>query len=101
MATTLELEKPATAEDLDMGKVFVEVELVNTYDEEACRLGTLKAAQIRRTKVNVLVDTGATAMSIPDEEIKKLGLPLFKKVNTRFASGQVVSRNVYGPVKIQ
>lgn len=101
MATILELEVPAKAEDADMGKVVVEVELVNTYDEEACRLGNLKTAQIRRTKVNMLVDTGATAMSIPEEEIKKLGLPLFKKVNSRFASEQVATRNVYGPVKIQ
>ena len=103
METLVALESEsieATLGIANMGKVVVEVELVNTYDEEACRLGHLKAAHIRRTKLKLLVDTGSTAMSIPEDEIKKLGLPLFKKVSSRFANGQVESRNVYGPVKI-
>ncbi len=102
MNTALELDPvEKSAKDADMGKVVVEVELINSGDEELLRRGHLKAGQVRRIKLPMLVDTGSTAMSIPEEEIKKLGLPLFTETVTRFANGQSTTRKVYGPLHVQ
>ena len=97
--------EPANSEtrvkEEEMGKVVVEVELVNAFDLEAIRLGQLKPEDVRRTKISALVDTGAPLLCIPEEEIKKLGLPVFRTATSRFANGQTAERKIYGPVKIQ
>src|SRR4051812_41611290 len=86
---------------MPMGKVQVEVELSSTEDEALLRRGMIQPNQLRRTKVSMLVDTGATLMSIPEEEMRKLDLPVFKEMTSRYANGQSSIRKVYGPVRIQ
>lgn len=102
MLTTLEQESTTgQGENSDMGRVVVEVELINSHDQEKCDDGLLKPAEVRQTKVSTLVDTGCTLLSLPEEEIKKLGLRLFKEVQSRFANGQTAIRKIYGPVVIK
>lgn len=84
-----------------MGKVIVDVELVNSDDEALLSRGHLKADQVRGLKISALVDTGATLLTLPEDDIKKLGLRFFREATSRFANGQVAKRKIYGPVKIQ
>jgi clan AA aspartic protease len=84
-----------------MGKVFQEIELVNTGDEVLHRHGMLAAEQIRRVKLTALVDTGATLLSVPEDVIQKLGLPLLKQATTRYADGRTERCNIYGPALIR
>jgi predicted aspartyl protease len=84
-----------------MGKVVVEVELFNCFDQEAVRLGQKKPEEVRSTKVSTLVDTGATLLSIPEEAILKLGLPVFREATSRFANGQTAVCTIYGPLMIR
>ena len=84
-----------------MEKVVVDIELLNSYDDESCQKGVLRPDQVRRITIPALVDKGATLLSIPEDDIKKMGLSVVKEVNSRFANGQTAIRKVYGPVKIK
>jgi predicted aspartyl protease len=85
----------------NMGKVVVELELINAEDETLHKHGYRKASEIRSIKIQALVDTGATGLSMSQENIEKLGLPLIKEVDSRFANGQTAKRKVYGAVLIK
>ena len=91
---------PAKTKDAEMGKVVVELELINAEDETLNRHGHLKAEQIRRIKIPALVDTGATGLSLSEDTIQKLGLSVIKEVTSHFANGQSAKRKVYGSVTI-
>jgi clan AA aspartic protease len=85
----------------DVGKVNVNVEIFNAYDEDRVRDGILKPEQIRHTTVEMLVDTGASLVSIPEEEIAKLGLRAVREAVSCYANGQKSVRKIYGPVRIK
>src|SRR5437868_453403 len=101
MATILEQERITAHGKLDMGKVLVDAELINSYDEGSCVEGLLKPDQVRSAKVTALVDTGSRLLSIPEDVIKKLGLKLFRESISKFANGQKAVRKIYGPVTIK
>lgn len=89
------------SEDEVVGKVLVQVELFSSGDEEMVERGQLKAEQIRTSKIEALVDTGATLMSLPQEELDKLGVRVFSERTSRFANGQTAIKKIYGPVHIR
>ncbi len=88
-------------EDATMGKVIVQVEMSSYDDEAAVEEGRLKPEQVRRSKIDALVDTGSTLMVLPEEEIRKLGLRVIREAVSRFANGQSSTRKIYGPVRIR
>lgn len=100
------MEKLAESLDIDveveqdMGKVVTTIEIINGDDEGAFRRGTIPESAIRRVKLEALVDTGSTALSISESDILKLGLPIHSEVISRFANGQTVKRKVYGPANL-
>ena len=57
-----------------MGDVYVEVELVNVYDQVLVEHGYRDAANIRKEKVRLLTDTGATMLVLPQDLVERLGL---------------------------
>ena len=72
------------SEDEVVGKVLVQVELFSSGDEGMVERGQLKAEQIRTSKIEALVDTGATLMSLPQEELDKVGCSSFQRTNEPF-----------------
>ncbi|HLX65285.1 MAG TPA: retroviral-like aspartic protease family protein [Planctomycetota bacterium] len=102
MITTSDVaEATPNMEAAEMGKVNVNVEIFNPYDEDGVRNGVLKPEQIRHTTIETLVDTGASLVSIPEVEIIKLGLPVVREAVSRYANGQKSVRKIYGPVRIK
>jgi clan AA aspartic protease len=87
-------------DQVDMGRVTVEIEVTNDRDEGKAQEGTLPREQVRRVTLNALVDTGATMLVLPDDIVQRLGLPVVRQVKTRFASGEVASRTIYGPARL-
>lgn len=83
-----------------VGRVVVDVEITNNDDEANLRSGFIKPDKVRRAVVPMLVDTGATTMTLPEELIKKLGLTVIKEVTSRFANGQSSIRKIYGAVHL-
>lgn len=76
--------------DKSMGKVLVTLTVTNRADQSAAARGFIPADQIRSiTLDNVLVDTGATTLTLclPAFIIAQLGLELLKEVDVSTATG--------------
>ena len=58
----------------DVGRVVVEVTIENYGDIERADRGEISPDQIRRVKVDALVDSGATFMCLPKPLIEQCGL---------------------------
>lgn len=72
----------------EMGKVFANLTVVNRADQILAEAGFMSADQIRSiTLKNVLVDTGATTLCLPQDAIAKLGLKILKQVDVSTAMG--------------
>ncbi|MEG4963462.1 MULTISPECIES: retroviral-like aspartic protease family protein [unclassified Microcoleus] len=71
-----------------MGKVFATLTIVNRADQILVEAGVKSSDQIRSiTLKNVLVDTGATTLCLPQDAIAQLGLKLLKEVDVATAMG--------------
>ena len=71
-----------------MGKVFATLTITNRADQIRAEDGTISLEQIRSiTLKNVLVDTGATTLCLPQDTIAQLGLKLLKEVDVATAMG--------------
>jgi hypothetical protein len=75
-----------------VGRFFVEVELANNDDMAAARRGILAAHEVRRLKVQGLVDSGASRLVLPQAIVKKLGLQSTGKVKVRYTDSSTAKR---------
>ena len=74
--------------EVKMGKVHTTITVINRADQIRAEDGTITADQIRSVTLNnVLVDTGATTLSLPAKIIAQLGLKLLKEVDVNTATG--------------
>jgi clan AA aspartic protease len=72
----------------EMGKVFATLTITNRADQILAEAGVKSEDQIRSiTLKNVLVDTGATTLCLPQDAIAQLGLKLLKEVDVATAMG--------------
>lgn len=77
-----------TQEQQEMGKVFTNLTIVNRADQIRAEDGTISPEQVRSiTLKNVLVETGATTLCLPQDAIAKLGLKILKEVDVATAMG--------------
>lgn len=77
-----------TQERKEMGKVFANLTIINRADQILAEAGVRKEEEIRSiTLKNVLVDTGATTLCLPQDAIAKLGLKILKEVDVATAMG--------------
>ncbi len=84
-----------------MGRVIVEIEVINVADLSNAESGRLADDDVRRVYVpNALVDTGTTTLSMPASLLRGLGLRLIATRNARTASGLVTMR-IYGGVLLR
>lgn len=70
-----------------MGRTVVKLRVVNSLDRQQAAQGAIPASAVRRIEVEAVVDTGATYVCLPREDIKKLGLPFLREVPIRTANG--------------
>lgn len=71
-----------------MGKISTQLVITNRADQILAARGFIPAEQVRsRALKNVLVDTGATTLCLPQEIIAQLGLELLKEVDVATATG--------------
>jgi predicted aspartyl protease len=74
------------------GRFSVELEIANNDELAAARLGLLPADQVRRETILGVVDSGATRLVLPEDLVKRLGLPLGDSVMVRYAEGRQAKR---------
>ncbi len=76
----------------DVGRIIVEIEVANYGDLTLAERGLLRADQVRREVIQGVVDSGATKLVLPEEVVKRLGLPMGATVMVRYADGREAKR---------
>jgi clan AA aspartic protease len=87
-------------ESNDMGRVTTEATVFNANDHAEMRMGKLTLDQVRKVVVaEALVDSGATALSMPKSLIDQIGLVKQYEKRATTAAG-LQTFNVYGPARV-
>ena len=84
-----------------MGKIYADIELVNTDDIALFRRGYLTEDKIRKITVSMLVDSGAYNLSINENIVTQLGLERITEQVFELADGTLKTFDVVGPVDIR
>jgi clan AA aspartic protease len=84
-----------------MGEVRTEITLVNIGDAVKARDGFIPESEVRRLKVNAVVDTGAWTLVINEEIRQKLGLLVEETAETTLAGGVKVPSRVTEYVEVR
>ncbi|SDD10791.1 pepsin/retropepsin-like aspartic protease family protein [Niabella drilacis] len=84
-----------------MGLVYADIELINAADLEFAKRHVIGEEEVRRMRLNILVDSGAYMMAINETIQSQLELPFVEKRKVQLASGQVVEYDVVGPVDVR
>lgn len=83
-----------------MGKVMVSAKIESIFDLEQVFRGQISPDQVHALELDdVLVDTGATTLSLPKRLIDQLGLMLIGKRQARTATG-MATFGYYSPVRL-
>jgi len=83
-----------------MGRFSVEVELANHEDVVRAKDGTIHAKDVRRIRVQGLVDTGASYLVLPKQVAEELGVPVVGKARVRYADRRKEVRTLVGDVEV-
>ena len=81
-----------------MGRFRVEIELANHEDLILSAAGVIPKAQVRRTRIKGVVDSGAVRLVLPGLVAKELGLPDRGIVGVKYADRRRANRQKVGNV---
>jgi predicted aspartyl protease len=81
-----------------VGEVRASVVLENGDDRTLARLGTLGPGEVRRVDADVLVDTGAVLVLLPQDMVEALGLGAMDKAVVTLTNDQKVEMAIAGPL---
>lgn len=84
-----------------MGMVYAEIELINSGDLEMVRRSLMDKDEVKRMKVNMLVDSGSYMMAINETIQEQLQLPFKEKRKSVLANGSIVEHDVVGPIEVK
>ncbi len=84
-----------------MGLTYATLEVINATDNGMARRNLMPEADIRRTQVRMLVDSGAYMLCLNEHIQAQLGLDIIDSMEGELADGSVVKMPVAGPVDIQ
>jgi clan AA aspartic protease len=81
-----------------MGEIRVKVRLENNNDLALYEAGIIKKNKVRSAEIDVLVDTGAVELLLPQDLVEKLGLKLRKKVTVTLADDRKIELWLAGTI---
>jgi clan AA aspartic protease len=84
-----------------MGIVYAEIELINADDIAFAKRLVIGEEEVKRMKVNMLVDSGAYMMAINESIQEQLNIPYKEKRKAQLANGSIVEYDVVGPIEIK
>jgi len=94
-----EVSSPSGAKE--MGLVYAEIELISGDDLVLHRRGFVTEDQIKRMKVNALVDTGAYMLVINEHIKEQLDLSVIEEQVFRLADESELRAEIVGPVEVR
>lgn len=84
-----------------MADVRVEVELENAIDRERADIGDIPEGEVRAARVQVLADSGARMLMLPEELAHALGLRERRRAMVTYADERREERPVAGVVTVR
>lgn len=84
-----------------MGLVYADIELINAIDLGLVRRYKIGEDEVKRMKVNMLVDTRSVYMCINETVQERLQLDIIEKRKGQLADGRVVEYDVVGPIEVR
>jgi clan AA aspartic protease len=84
-----------------MGKIYADIELVNTNDLALFHSDVIPADRVRQMQVTMLVDSGAYNLAINETIRNQLGLRTISKQIFELADGSQQEFEVVGPVEVR
>lgn len=84
-----------------MGRVTVDVELLNRGDSILAERGQLSPDKVRKAVVSAVVDTGAAQLVVPGRLVSELGLEKLGEASVRFADNRRTNRDVVKEVGLR
>lgn len=84
-----------------MGDVYVKLEIENYADRVLAQRGHLDEDAVRSERIEVLTDTGATMLVLPEDLVDSLGLERMGKVIVTYADERKEERETAGVVRIR
>jgi clan AA aspartic protease len=84
-----------------MGLVYADVELISTDDLALHRRRFLSEEEIKRVRVNALVDSGSYMLVVNDHIKQQLDLPVLEERTVRLANETEIRVEIVGPVEIR
>lgn len=84
-----------------MGMIYAEIELINGGDLEMARRNLMDPDEVKRMKVNALVDTGAYMLCINEVIQEQLQFPIVEKRKAETADGSILEFDVADNVQVR
>ena len=84
-----------------MGEIVVDIGLENVHDRGQVEGGSRAESEVRRETIKAVADTGAVMLALPQEVVRRLGLPFVSTVATTYADGRRGDLPVAGPLTIE
>lgn len=84
-----------------MGLTYAEIELINGEDLALARKHVIGEEEVKRIKINALVDSGCFMLAINETIQAQLQLPVVEKRKARMADGRVVEYDVVAPIELR
>jgi len=81
--------------------VYAQIELINADDIAFAKRHVIGEEEVKRMKVNMLVDSGAYMMAINESIQEQLNIPYKEKRKAQLANGSIVEYDVVGPIEIK
>lgn len=85
----------------EVGLVYAEIELISGDDLALHRRGFIAEGEIKRMKINALVDSGSDMLVINDRIKEQLDLPVLEMQTARLADESETRVEVVGPVEVR
>jgi predicted aspartyl protease len=82
-------------------QIYATITLTNIRDRWRAESGAIPAGEVRSRDVECLVDTGATALTIPSSLRDELGLETVSTKLAIIATGEAVWCDLVGPVEVR
>ena len=84
-----------------MGLVYAEIDLMNGGDIYLYRQKSLDEKDVKKVRVNALVDSGAYMLSINETVRAQLGVPFIEKQFGTLADETLLEVDVVGPIEVR
>ena len=84
-----------------MGLIYAEIELINGEDIVLARRFIIGEEEIKKIKVDMLVDSGSVYMCINETIQSQLQLPVIEKRKGQLANGSIVEYDIVGPIEVK